>query len=147
MVRANLPPYELFDVKYSLGSGLGLGLGLALNDKEHRVVTLLGDSSFFHTDINAMSYAAQLGLPMLVVVLDNGTTALTGGQVHPGSDVDARGHPQKAIDLMEVIRGCSLEPQLCTPGDVPSLEAAFEEALTAEALRVVVVRGPCPRYV
>jgi indolepyruvate ferredoxin oxidoreductase alpha subunit len=124
-----------------------MGLGLALSDREHLVVALVGDSSFFHTDINAMPYAAQLDLPMLVVVLDNRTTALTGGQAHPGSDLDERGHSQEAIDLVEAIRGCSLEPKVCTPHDVPAMEEAFEGALIAEMLRVVVVRGPCPRYV
>jgi len=147
MVRANLPPMELFDVKYSLGSGLGIGLGLALREARQRVVALLGDSSFFHTDLNAMPYAALLKLPMTVIVLDNGATALTGGQAHPGSALDERGRPRVASDLMDVIRGCGAEPRLLAAADPAAMEAAFDEALGAEALRVFVVRGPCPKYV
>lgn len=147
MVRANLPPFELFDVKYGLGSGLGLGIGLALNNAAQRVVALIGDSSFFHTDINAMPYVAQLNLPMLVVVLDNGTTALTGGQAHPGSAADERGRPRPMIDLADVIRGCGIEPTVCPTQDRAALEAAFDEALGADATRVIIARGPCPRYV
>ncbi len=146
MVRANLPPFELFDVKYGLGSGLGLALGLALSGTPERVVALLGDSSFFHSDINALPQAVQLGLPMLVVVLDNGTTALTGGQPHPGSPADERGQPRPSSDLVAVIRGYGVEPRLCAPEDVPAMEAAFDEALGADTLRVIVVRGPCPKY-
>jgi len=146
MVRANLPPFELFDVKYGLGSGLGLALGLALSGTPERVVALLGDSSFFHSDINALPQAVQLGLPMLVVVLDNGTTALTGGQPHPGSAADERGQPRPGSDLVAVIRGYGIEPRLCTPEDAPAMEATFDEALGADALRVIVVRGPCPKY-
>jgi len=146
MVRANLPPMELFDVKYSLGAGLGLGMGLAVSDREHRVVALVGDSSFFHTGINALPLAAQLDLPMLVVVLDNGTTALTGGQAHPGSAADERGRPRRGADLAQLIRACGLEPLECTPDDVPAMEAAFSEALAAHGMRVVILRGPCPRY-
>ena len=155
MVRANLPPMELFDVKYSLGSGLGMGLGLAAvtamrgedmrGDAPH-VVALLGDSSFFHSDINAMPYAAQVGLPLLVLVLDNGTTALTGGQVHPGSTTDERGHPRPAADLVSVIRGCGAQPELHTIEDLPALEAALDRALGDRAFHVLVVRGPCPKY-
>lgn len=157
MVRANLPPMRLFDVKYSLGSGLGLGIGLALGEtapggKGHRVVALLGDSSFFHSDINALPYAAQLDLPMLVVLLDNATTALTGGQAHPGSATDARGAPQKVIDLAEVVRGCGIEPQVIATEDTAALRAAFAEGLRADAgqgarTRVIIARGPCPKYV
>jgi indolepyruvate ferredoxin oxidoreductase alpha subunit len=146
MVRANLPPMELFDVKYSLGSGLGLGMGLAASDSEHRVVALVGDSSFFHTGINAMPLAAQLDLPMLVVVLDNGTTALTGGQAHPGSSTDERGQRRRGADLAELIRACGVEPLECTPDDVPAMEATLGEALAADGMRVVILRGPCPRY-
>ena len=146
MVRANLPPFELFDVKYGLGSGLGLALGLALSGTPERIIALLGDSSFFHSDINALPQAQQLGLPLVVVILDNGTTALTGGQPHPGSPVDELGRPRACTDLAAVIRGYGLEPRLCSPEDVPAMEAAFDEALEAQDLRLIIVRGPCPKY-
>jgi len=146
MVRANLPPMELFDVKYSLGSGLGLAVGLASSGGEQRVVALVGDSSFFHSGVNALPLAAQLDPPMLVLVLDNGTTALTGGQAHPGSAADEHHQSHRGTDLARVIRACGLEPQECTPEDVPAMEKAFCEALDADALRVVILRGPCPRY-
>ncbi len=148
MVRANLPPLELFDIKYSLGSGLGIGLGVALSHTDHRVVAILGDSSFFHSDIPTMPQAVQLDLPMLVIVLDNDVTALTGGQVHPGSRRDERGRPRdKKADLVDVIRGCGAEPQLFRPQDRVEMEAAFDRALAGDGLQVVVARGPCPRYV
>ena len=148
MVRANLPPMELFDVKYSLGSGLGMAMGLALSDKHHKIVALLGDSSFFHSDVNAMPYAAQLNLPILVVVLDNGTTALTGGQPHPGSALDELGRPRTArANLADVIRGCGVEPLVFSGRDESAIGAAVDEAMAADELRVVIVRAPCPRYV
>ena len=147
MVRANLPPMELFDVKYSLGSGLGIGLGLALSQKAQRVVALVGDSSFFHSDINAMPYATQLDPPMVMIVLDNGTTALTGGQAHPGSPLDERGDRRTArADLAQVIRGCGATVQSFSPDQVDALGSAIDEALTANGLSVLLVRGPCPRY-
>lgn len=152
MVRANLPPMRLFDVKYSLGSGLGLGIGLALGEtasgsEGRRIVALLGDSSFYHSDINALPYAAQLDLPMLVVLLDNATTALTGGQAHPGSATDARGAPQRVIDLADVVRGCGIEPTVIATDDVAALRAAFAEGLRCAGTRVIIARGPCPKYV
>ncbi len=144
MVRANLPPYDLFDVKYSLGSGLGLGLGLAMSDPDHRVVALLGDSSFFHSDLNAFPLAVQAGLPMLVLVLDNGTTALTGGQPHPGSPSDERGSPRVPVDLAGLIAGAGVEPLVCSPGCTAELTAGIGAALDDDHLRVIVVRGACP---
>ena len=147
MVRANLPPTELFDVKYSLGAGLGLGLGLAVSDRRYKVVALVGDSSFFHSDINAMPHLAFENPPMAVIVLDNGTTALTGGQAHPGSAADERGRRRgRHADVAQVIAGCGVEPIVVSADDRERMDAAIDEALEADELRVIVVRGPCPRY-
>ncbi|MBC7234606.1 MAG: indolepyruvate ferredoxin oxidoreductase subunit alpha [Chloroflexi bacterium] len=146
MVRANLPPMELFDVKYGLGSGLGLAMGLSEADTGHHIVALVGDSSFFHSDINAMPYLAQSASPVTVMVLDNRTTALTGGQAHPGSDTDERGGKRRAVDLVDIIAACGVRPALFRPEQREALATAVNEALSVEELRVLVVRGPCPRY-
>ena len=146
MVRANLPPYDLFDVKYSLGSGLGLGLGLAQSDRTHKVVALLGDSSFFHSDLNALPYAVQQDLPMVAIVLDNGTMALTGGQPHPGSHRDERGQERPHVDLGTLIRGAGVTPADCAAERPEELAAALRVGLAADRLSVILVRGPCPRH-
>ena len=151
MVRANLPPMELFDVKYGLGSGLGLAMGLAIANPGQHIVALVGDSSFFHSDINAMPYLGQKDLPMTVVVLDNRITALTGGQAHPGSDLDERGSLRPAMDLADIIAACGVTPRIFRPEEHEALDAAFDEALGGDGqsdrgLRAMIVRGPCPRY-
>lgn len=52
MVRAQLPPYELLDVKISLGASIGTASGIALSQPKSqepkRVIALAGDSSFLH---------------------------------------------------------------------------------------------------
>jgi indolepyruvate ferredoxin oxidoreductase alpha subunit len=143
MVRANLPPMELFDVKYNLGSGLGIGMGLAQADTRHHVVALVGDSSFFHSDIPAMPHVAQHRPPMTVIALDNGTTALTGGQAHPGSAADERGQDREQVaDLVDVIAGCGARPALYAPEDA-DLPQAIDQALASREFSIMVVRGAC----
>lgn len=147
MVRANLPPWELFDVKYSLGSGLGLAMGLALGGTKQRVVALLGDSSTFHSDLNALPHAAQLGLPITVLILDNGTTALTGGQSHPGSPRDEHGQPRSSTDLAGIVRAAGLEVATCAPQEAALFEQALDRALTSQSTSVLIVRAPCAKHV
>jgi indolepyruvate ferredoxin oxidoreductase alpha subunit len=134
----------LFDVKLSLGAGLGLALGLAL-DASHHVVALLGDSCFFHSDVNALATLRQRQPPVTVIVLDNGSTALTGGQPHPGSAFDARRQPQAGVAIEQVAAGYGLSAKVATPDD-PALRGLFESALADPKPRLIVVRGPCPRY-
>jgi indolepyruvate ferredoxin oxidoreductase alpha subunit len=147
MVRAMQPPLRLFDVKYSMGAGLGLGMGLALRDPEHHVVALLGDSSFLHSGLNALPQAVQLNPRLLVIILDNETTGLTGGQPHSGSPTDERGQPRPAADLARVVAGLGIEPAVCDARNVALLSRLYDEGLASDGLRVIIARAPCPLYV
>jgi indolepyruvate ferredoxin oxidoreductase alpha subunit len=152
MVRAQLPPYELLDVKNSLGSSIGTAAGIALGQCAHpeetgRVVALCGDSSLLHTGLNGLMDAARVGIPLLVVVLDNGTTALSGGQPHPGKAVDARGRPRSAVDLATLARAAGVESvQVVDVDRGQDIRAALEAGLRAQDVTVVIVRGQCPRW-
>lgn len=135
----------LFDVKLSLGASLGLALGLAL-DASHHAVALLGDSCFFHSEVNALAPLVQRQPSLTAIILDNGSSALTGGQAHPGSAYDARKQPQARIPIEQVVAGYGLRAEVITPDDPAALQALFEDALTDPRPRLIVVRGACPRF-
>jgi indolepyruvate ferredoxin oxidoreductase alpha subunit len=84
---------------------------------------------------------------MLVLILDNGTTALSGGQPHPASPRDARGKPRSAVDMAALIRGIGVSiVETIAVHSKDRLKAAIETGLKAEGLSVIVASGPCPRY-
>jgi len=151
MVRAQLPPYELLDVKTSLGSSIGMAAGIVLSvlggSAEKRVVALCGDSSFLHSGFSGLVDATRVGARMLVVILDNGTTALSGGQPHPASRVDARGRSRHAVDLAALAReagaGVVQVVDLDHGGDIRS---AIEMGMNFDGVAVVIARGQCPRW-
>jgi indolepyruvate ferredoxin oxidoreductase alpha subunit len=147
MVRANLPPMRLFDVKYGLGSGLGMGLGLAVAGARQRVVCLIGDSSFFHSGINALPSLVQSGADLTVVILDNGVTALTGGQVHPGTSHDERGSARPGESIEAVLRAAGVDPQVVSPNRPEEMRSALDGALAGRGLNVLVAQVPCVRYI
>jgi indolepyruvate ferredoxin oxidoreductase alpha subunit len=147
MVRAQMPPYELMDIKNSLGSAIGMAAGVALSGTGKRVVALCGDSGFLHSGLNALMDAARVGARMLLVILDNGTTALSGGQPHPGSPVDARGRPQRAVHLAALAREAGAGQVRMV--DLDAGEDVFpplEEGIACNGLAVVVARGQCRRH-
>jgi indolepyruvate ferredoxin oxidoreductase alpha subunit len=151
MVRGQLPPYGLLDVKTSLGSSIGMATGIALTLAKHhenkRVVALCGDSSFLHSDVNALLDAARAGVSLLVLILDNGTTALSGGQPHPASPRDARGKPRSAADMATLIRGSGVRTvETIGVQSKDRLKDAIETGLKGEGISVIVASGPCPRY-
>jgi indolepyruvate ferredoxin oxidoreductase alpha subunit len=146
MVRAQLPPWELLDVKYGMGSSIGLAAGLARAGIEQKIVALSGDSALLHSGLGELIDAAQASVNLLVIVLSNETTALSGGQPHPGTPHDAHGQPRQPVDLDTLVRACGVDcVRVVNPEDGQATETALEEALAMNGLAVVIARGPCPR--
>jgi len=85
-----LPPFQAMDSLVCMGAAIGVGLGLRHSlppEEARRVVSVLGDSTFVHSGITGlveMVYNPPESGHVLVI-LDNGTTAMTGMQEHPGT--------------------------------------------------------------
>ena len=151
MVRAQLPPYELLDVKHSLGSSIGVAAGIALSQAKagtgKRVVALSGDSGFLHSGFSGLVDATRAGAKMLVLILDNGTTALSGGQPHPASRVDARGRPRRAVDLAALAREAGAGVvQVIDLDHGEDIRTAIERGMNFDGVAVVIARQQCPRW-
>jgi indolepyruvate ferredoxin oxidoreductase alpha subunit len=147
MVRTQLPPYKLLDVKNSLGASVAMAAGLALSPIEERVIALCGDSAFLHSGLAGLLSAVTAGAQMLLLILDNGTTALSGGQSHPASKTDARGHPRRGVDIEAITRGTGVRDVSVVDLDRgESLRPPLETALQSGGLSVIIVRGECPRW-
>jgi indolepyruvate ferredoxin oxidoreductase alpha subunit len=145
MVRAQLPPLRILDVKYGMGSAIGLAAGLARAELRKRIVALSGDSALLHSGLAELIDASQAGLGLLIVVLANRTTALSGGQPHPASAFSAQGSPRKPVDLAALARAAGVESvQVVDPLDTRLTESAFDEGLLSGKLAVVIVDRACP---
>jgi indolepyruvate ferredoxin oxidoreductase alpha subunit len=147
MVRAQLPPYEMLDLKYGMGSSIGLAAGLCRTDISQKVVALSGDSAFLHSGLGQLVDAAQADIQLLVMLLANQTTSLSGGQPHPATGHDALGYARRPVDLAALVRAAG--PQLVRvvdPENTQATEAAIEEGLVAEGVSVVIVERACPYW-
>ncbi len=120
-----------------------------LSGKEVDIVATIGDSTFFHAGIPGLIDAAVQGARFVLVILDNGTTAMTGCQVTPSSGIGAMGEKTAAADIEAIVRACGVG--FCRAGDpdaIPAFVALLKEALAYARERgpaVVVARKPCPR--
>jgi len=147
MVRAQLPPWELLDVKYGMGSSIGLAAGLARAQVGKKIVALSGDSALLHSGLGELIDVSQAGVPLLVVILANDTTALSGGQPHPATAHDIRGQPRKPVDLAALVRATGVERvTVVDPLHKEATEAALAAGIRGGGLSVVIVQRPCPRY-
>lgn len=142
-----LPPFEAMDSQLCMGASIGIGLGLrhALPEKEaRRVVSVIGDSTFFHSGLTGI--AEMVYNPPktghIVLILDNGTTAMTGMQEHPGTGRSLDHMASSQILPEDVVRAMGVS-NVQIVGYGRELEEALGDAMTQDAVTVIVMRQPC----
>ncbi|MGC8608773.1 MAG: indolepyruvate ferredoxin oxidoreductase subunit alpha [Thermoplasmata archaeon] len=85
-----LPPYNVQDSATNMGSSIGIANGI-YRATETVPVAIIGDSTFFHSGLEGVANAVYHDLPVLIIVLDNRSTAMTGQQPSPSVDIDIEG--------------------------------------------------------
>lgn len=140
----NAQPLDALDTCLCMGASFTMAQGLWHADPGRPHVAFLGDSTFFHTGIPGMINAVYNGARVVMVILDNSTTAMTGNQPHPGVGRTVTGKPAPHIDPAEVARACGVPlVREADPFDMKSALQVAHEALAFDGPSVVVMRQPC----
>lgn len=136
-------PLEMADLLLCMGSNAGTACGLAVaTDK--KIISFMGDSTFFHSGIPPLVNAVHHNHDVVITVLDNRTTAMTGHQPHPGTEFDGMGRPAKKILVEDVCKGCGAELiEITDPNDIKATTEAYKRALDFKGPAVVVSKSPC----
>lgn len=137
------PPFDLLWTEVSMGSSLGIAQGYAHAGLKTPVIATIGDSTFFHGGIPGLINAIQHRVPLTLVILDNGWTAMTGMQVNPGTD-EGRQSGGRRVDLEAVVRGLGPEHlAVVDPYDLGATTAAVQEAIQSDGVSVVIAQREC----
>jgi len=138
------PPFDLLRNEVSMGSSVGIAQGYAHAGLKAPVIATIGDSTFFHGGIPGLVNAIQHRVPLTLVVLDNGWTAMTGMQVNPGT-ADAHQAGGRRVDLERVLRGLGPNRVLVVdPYDLEATTDALAESLGhPEDVNVVLAQREC----
>jgi indolepyruvate ferredoxin oxidoreductase alpha subunit len=133
------------DTCLAMGCSIGMAIGLARSRQiAGPVVATIGDSTFLHAGVPALLDAVYNKTPITVVILDNGTTAMTGGQPHPGTGRTIRGEGAPRVDVVTVCRALGVEwVQTVDPYDVGATHRVLEAAIAHPGPSVVVTTRPC----
>ncbi len=78
-------------------------------DRVPTVVVTIGDSTFFHAGIPALINAVLQDARIIVVILDNATAAMTGGQPVPHMGCTADGKKTRAIAIEPLVQACGVD--------------------------------------
>ena len=138
-----VPPLRMADFLFCMGSSISAGSGFALAAAKP-VVAFIGDSTFFHSGITGLANAVFNRHNLLLVILDNGTTAMTGHQPNPGVSQDVLGEHCAHLDLEAVVRGCGVtEVAKVRPNNLKSVLRALQDMKDKSGVRVIIAEEAC----
>jgi indolepyruvate ferredoxin oxidoreductase alpha subunit len=141
-----LPPLSMADFLICMGSSIGTAAGFS-KATGRPIIAFIGDSTFFHAGIPGLVNAVHNNHKLILIILDNETTAMTGHQPHPGVDMSLLGRPNTRISIEEVVRGAGVKQvKVVTPRKVKETMAAVKEALAHDGVSVIISREICPLY-
>jgi indolepyruvate ferredoxin oxidoreductase alpha subunit len=145
-----LPPFTAMDSCVCMGASIGVGLGLRHvlpPEQARRVVSVIGDSTFVHSGITGLVEMVYNPPPTghVVLILDNGTTAMTGHQEHPGTGRTLEHEPTGKVSFEGLARSLGLKNVfvLDQPGDVAGFAERLKACLANGQLNLIIVRHPC----
>jgi len=141
---ATYPPLNAMDTTACMGASIGHALGMEKAGIRSNVVAVIGDSTFLHSGVTPLINAVYNEGKITVVILDNGTTAMTGHQEHPGTGVSAQGKPTTKVEMENLVRGVGVrDVRVVDAFNIKELRSATRSALASEELSVIIVRGAC----
>ncbi|MDR1408955.1 MAG: indolepyruvate ferredoxin oxidoreductase subunit alpha [Oscillospiraceae bacterium] len=140
----NAPPLDMVDTCLCMGAGISAAQGLKTADPALDAIAFVGDSTFFHTGIPGIINAVYNHHNILVCVLDNRNTAMTGSQPHPGLGKNAVGEAAPELSIPAILTGIGgLELVRVNAFDVAAGTAAVHNLLGKPGVRVIIFEGAC----
>jgi indolepyruvate ferredoxin oxidoreductase, alpha subunit len=142
-----LPPLDAMDACMNMGASIGMAHGMEKvlpAEDRRRVVSVIGDSTFYHSGVTGLMDVVYNGGRGTVVVLDNRTTAMTGHQSHPGTGSRLGAGEAPRIDIAAISRAVGVEDvRELDPYDLLGSWRTLDEATHADHPSVLIAEKPC----
>ncbi len=127
----------------------GLFLAHKVTDQSRPIVATIGDSTFFHMGVNGLLSAVYNRHAFVLCILDNSSTAMTGGQSHPGlGDKPRKDDAGVSVDIEKLCYGCGVKFVKTIPAydhvvGMETVKEAWEHAKSESCPAVVIFKHPC----
>jgi indolepyruvate ferredoxin oxidoreductase alpha subunit len=132
-----LPPYGCIESCVCMGASVGMAKG-ASDAGARPAIGIIGDSTFLHSGVTPLIDAVAANADMTLIIVDNETTAMTGGQptILPSSRLE------------EVVKGVGVDPAhvrvlRAHHRDSQENAAVLRQEIAHEGLSVVIMVREC----
>ena len=140
----NAQPLDMVDTCLCMGAGITMAQGLSHLHPDALCFAFVGDSTFFASGMTGVVNAVHNEADIILCVLDNSTTAMTGHQPHPGTGRNMMGRQVEPVDIARVLKGIGV-PKVLTvdPLDLDAALRAVEECAAEKGVRAILFKSPC----
>ncbi len=148
-----LAPFNACHASTCMGASISMAHGMAKIveaepgkpiDIRNKPVAVIGDSTFFHSGITSLMDVVYNNGKTLNIIVDNSTTAMTGGQQNPGTGRTLLGEPSSSVDIPALCRALGIKRVTTVdPYDLEQMERVLREELDADEVSVVIAKAPC----
>ncbi len=143
-----LPPFSGMHTCICMGASIsaahGIAKGLALQGVQQKPVAVIGDSTFVHSGITGLINMVYNQGDAIVIIMNNDTTGMTGGQEHAGTGRSAQGEEAPRLDIPKLCKtiGAKRVREIDTY-KIKNLEKIIKEEIAAEGPSVLISNQPC----
>jgi indolepyruvate ferredoxin oxidoreductase alpha subunit len=138
------PPWEMQDTILCMGASIGIGQGMVQAGTDVPVIATIGDSTTLHSGLPSLISANYNKAKLVILIMDNSVTAMTGFQPHPGTGVTATGASTVSLDLENLVKATNVDfLRVIDPYDTEETIRTLEEAVQHENTAVVIARRAC----
>mgnify|MGYP002628900178 CR=1 FL=1 len=140
------PPFNMADFVICMGSSVSSACGFS-QATDQKVVGFIGDSTFFHSGITGLINGVHNNQKFTLVILDNGTTAMTGYQINPGVNTDPLGVDRTRVSIEDIVRGCGVKDvHVIKPFKVNKSIEAIKATKAYDGISVIISEEMCALF-
>ena len=146
-----MDPINVTDTVICMGASISAGTGMQKvldlqGDTKKKIFSFIGDSTFFHSGMTGLVNSIYNRIPLVTVILDNRTTAMTGHQENPGTGSTLLGEPAGMVDLPLLVRSLGIKDEnirVLNPYLQEETKQAVKDAKEAREPFVIITTEPC----
>ena len=140
----NAMPLDMVDTCLCMGAGITIAQGLSHLNRDTVCFAFTGDSTFFASGITGAVNAVYNEANIILCVLDNSTTAMTGHQPHPGTGRNMMGSVVDKVSIEKVLEGIGVRTVVTVdPLDLETSVRTIRACAEETGVRAIVFRSPC----
>ena len=140
----NAMPLDMVDTCLCMGAGVTMAQGFHWVDKEAVCFAFIGDSTFFASGMTGVVNALYNEADMILCVLDNSTTAMTGHPPHPGTGRNMMGDVVAKVSITKILEGMGVQKVMTVdPLKLQEAMDAVRECAALPGVKAIIFKSPC----